>query len=65
MGRATSIGAGAMAQGLRALAAGTNVLDLRIFSAAAIVMILTAGVATWLPARRILQLDPVDALRAD
>jgi ABC-type lipoprotein release transport system permease subunit len=59
------VGAGAMAQVLRSLVAGTDVLDARLFSAAAAVMILTAGVAAWLPARRVLRVDPVDALRAD
>jgi len=59
------LGAGVMARVLRSLVADTNVLDPRLYAAAAAVMILTAGVAAWLPARRVLRVDPVDALRAE
>jgi len=59
------LGAGVMARVLRSLVADTDVLDPRLYTAAATVMILTAGVAGWLPARRVPRVDPVDALRAD
>jgi putative ABC transport system permease protein len=59
------LGAGVLARVLRSLVVGTDVLDPRVFAAAAAVVILTAGVAAWLPARRVLRVDPVDALRAE
>ncbi len=59
------LGAAAMSHVLRSLVIGTDVLDPRVFAAAAAVMILTAVSAALLPARRVLRVDPVDALRAD
>jgi predicted permease len=59
------LGARVIAQVLRSLVSETEVLDPRLFLVAAAVMILTAAVAAWLPARRVLRMDPVDALRSD
>jgi putative ABC transport system permease protein len=59
------LGAGAVARVLRSLVAGTDALDPRVFAAAAAVMIVTAVAAALVPARRVLRVDPVEALRAD
>ena len=59
------LGAFAMSRVLRSLVAGVSAFDARVFATAAAVMLLTAGAAALLPARRALRVDPVDALRAD
>lgn len=59
------LGARAMSHLLQSLVAGSNIFDPWLFAAAAAVMTLTAGVAAWLPARRVLRMDPADVLRMD
>ena len=52
----------------RALASvlyGVGALDPLAFAAAFLILLLVAGLANWLPARRAARLDPVQALRAD
>ena len=59
--------AGALALGrwLEALAFGIAPSDARVLTASAMVLTVVAIVAVWLPARRALQIDPVDQLRSD
>ena len=44
---------------------GVRALDLRSLAAAALVLLATAGVAIWVPARRAATIDPASALRAE
>jgi ABC-type lipoprotein release transport system permease subunit len=48
---------------LGSLLFGVGTTDVATFSVAAIVVLLVAGLASWLPARRAAQVDPAVALR--
>lgn len=59
------LGALAATRALRALLYGGNAADPALFAAAALGVVLTALVATYLPARRAALVDPTVSLRAD
>ena len=57
-------GAAAMSQVLRSHIAGTDRLDPLLFAAAAGVMVVAVGAATFIPAWRVMRVDPAEALRS-
>lgn len=59
------LGALSMSKILRSMVADTNVLDPKFFVGAAVCMMIAAGLASWIPARRVLRIDPVEALRSE
>jgi ABC-type antimicrobial peptide transport system permease subunit len=52
-----------LVRALRATLFGVTVNDPRLMAAAAIVITLTAALASWLPTRRALRIDPNETLR--
>jgi putative ABC transport system permease protein len=50
---------------LRAMLVGVKATDPETFGMVAIVFLLVAGMASWLPARRAAALDPARALREE
>ncbi|HEV8215164.1 MAG TPA: ABC transporter permease [Gemmatimonadaceae bacterium] len=50
---------------LRAMLFGASPIDLPVFTAVALLLVFTAALATWLPARRAARVDPLEALRAE
>ena len=50
---------------LRAMLFGASPIDLPVFTAVALVLVFTAALAIWLPARRAARIDPLEALRAE
>jgi len=50
---------------LEGLLFGVQALDPPSLAAAALLLLITAGVAIWVPARRAAAIDPASALRAD
>ena len=50
---------------LRAFLFGVTVADPATLAGATLVLLATAGLASWLPARRAARVDPALALRAD
>jgi predicted permease len=54
-----------LSQALRSVLYGVGALDPLAFGAAFMILLVVAGLANWLPARRAARLDPVQALRAD
>jgi putative ABC transport system permease protein len=55
--------AAVLARTIRALLFGTGPLDASAYTVAAAVLVMTAAIASWLPARRAGRIDPVRALR--
>jgi putative ABC transport system permease protein len=60
-----TVGALAGARALRGLLFGVRPTDPLTFAAVAALILATAALACWLPARRASRVDPVDALRAE
>jgi predicted permease len=58
-------GAAAIGRLVRSLLFGIGPLDAATFAAAAAVVAGTTGIACWLPARRAMKVDPVQALRSE
>ena len=52
------------ARGLRGVLFGVTTADLATFAAATTLMLVTAGIASFLPARRAVRADPVASLRS-
>jgi len=50
---------------LRAMLFGASPIDLPVFTAVALLLVFTAALAIWLPARRAARIDPLEALRAE
>jgi len=50
---------------LRAMLFGASPIDLPVFTAVALLLVFTAALAIWLPARRAARVDPLQALRAE
>jgi len=59
------IGAFVLTRLLRAMLVGVKATDPETFGMVAIVFLLVAGMASWLPARRAAALDPARALREE
>jgi len=58
-------GALALTRTLERFLFGVQPTDVSTFAAVTAIFALVAGVAAWLPARRALRVDPVEALRAE
>jgi predicted permease len=66
IGLATGLcGAAVIARALRSLLFGIDPIDFISLSAVALILLLTSGLACYLPARRAARLDPMAALRHD
>ncbi len=59
------VAAGLLSRALGSVLYGVDALDPLAFGAAFLILLLVAGLANWLPARRAARLDPVQALRAE
>src|SRR5207248_10136 len=59
------VGARFLAQTMQSVLYDIQPTDLMTFLQVAVVLFAAAALASWLPARRALQIDPVSALRAD
>jgi putative ABC transport system permease protein len=59
------IGAWAMRRTLAQLVFGISTLDVTTYLLGALLLLLVAGLASAIPARRALRVDPVSALRRD
>ena len=60
-----AIAAAGMTTAIRGLLFGTDPLDVPTYVTVAIVLIVVAAIAAWLPARQAAQVDPVIAMRAE
>jgi ABC-type antimicrobial peptide transport system permease subunit len=58
-------GALAVARGLRALLYGVGLGDPVTFAGTALLLVTVAFIASYMPARRAMRVDPISALRAD
>jgi ABC-type antimicrobial peptide transport system permease subunit len=66
VGAALGLGGGLLlAQAMRSLLFGVSATDPATFGGVAVVLTIVAALASWLPARRAMRIDPVRALRAD
>ena len=59
------VGALALGRYLSTVLYGVSPTDIRTFAGMAAVLLLTAGVASWIPARRAARVDPVETLRTE
>jgi len=57
------VGAGLSTRAIQSFLFETEPIDIPTFGAVALVLLLTGGLAAWLPARRAAQIDPMVALR--
>jgi ABC-type antimicrobial peptide transport system permease subunit len=59
------IGAALLTSSMQSVLFGIEPSDPATFAQVALVLMATAALASWLPARRALSIDPVEALRAE